>query len=277
MQMTSLRFLKDRLRAGGSDTADFELKILLEDVVGLSGGALYESEIPLSPEIEQKLIGIIDRRLQGEPLGRILGYRDFWKNRFYLSPDTLEPRPDTEILIETALSGPPARRILDLGTGSGCILVTLLEEWPAAFGVGVDKASGACEVAQENAKKIGVAERVTFLCGDWLSPVEGRFDLIVSNPPYIPSADIPNLDENVRNFDPILALDGGKEGLDPYKYLLPRLKNFLEPHGRVLFEIGQGQGEDILRLVKACGANLSRVVPDLRGIPRVVEISYGDN
>lgn len=275
--MTFVRFLKDRLRAGGIDTADLELKILLEDIAGISGAALYDSAQSLPADIEQKLIQIVDRRLQGEPLGRILGYRDFWKNRFYLSPDTLEPRPDTETLIEAALSGPPPRRILDLGTGSGCILLTLLDEWPLACGVGVDKASGACLTAQNNANKIGVAERVTFLCGDWLSPVEGRFDLIVSNPPYIPSADIPNLDENVRNFDPILALDGGEEGLDPYKYLLPRLKNFLEPDGRVLFEIGQGQGEDLLRLVKACGANLSRVVPDLRGIPRVVEISYGDN
>lgn len=275
--MTFLLSLKNRLRSAGIDTADFELKILLEDVAGLSGAALYESDVPLSLDIQQRLREIVERRLQGEPLGRILGYREFWKNRFYLSPDTLEPRPDTEILVETALAGPPPLRILDLGTGSGCILLSLLGEWPAAFGVGVDKALGACEAAQRNAEKIGVAERATFLCGDWLSPVEGRFDLIVSNPPYIPSADIPNLDQNVKNFDPILALDGGEDGLDPYKYLLPRLKNFLEPKGRVLFEMGQGQGDDLLRLVKVYGANLSRIVPDLRGISRVVEISYGDN
>lgn len=275
--MTFLFSLRNRLRAGGIDTADFELKILLEDVASLSGAALYESDLSLSSDVQETLTQIVERRLKGEPLGRILGYREFWKNRFYLSPETLEPRPDTEILVETALAGPPPRRILDLGTGSGCILLSLLGEWPAAFGVAVDKVSGACETAQRNAEKIGVADRATFLCGEWLSPVEGRFDLIVSNPPYIRSADIPNLDESVKNFDPILALDGGEDGLAPYRYLLPRLKNFLEQEGRVLFEIGQGQEEDLSRLVKLCGANLSRVVPDFSRISRVVEISYGDN
>ena len=269
-----------RLAQAGIDTADLETRILMEDVAGFSKpDILFHKNDTLSPEISAKIQAILDRRVAGESLGRILGYRDFWTSRFYLSPDTLEPRPDTETLIETALEGPPPRRILDLGTGTGCILLSLLQEFPNAVGVGVDLAEGACVTARANAARLGLSERVTIVQGSWCDPLpeDSRFDLIVSNPPYIPSAEIRNLQVEVKNHDPILALDGGKDGLDPYKILLSNLKKYLETNGIVLLEFGIGQVDDLTRIVADSGATLSRVVPDLGGVPRVLKITYGDN
>ncbi len=274
--------IKTRLAQAGIETADLEARILMEDVAGLSKSEiLFRKNAPLSPEVAATIQGILDRRIAGESLGRILGYRDFWTSRFYLSPDTLEPRPDTETVIETALdlTGPPPRRILDLGTGTGCILLSLLQEFPDAVGVGVDLSEGACVTARANAARLGLSERVTILQGSWCDPLppDSRFDLIVSNPPYIPSAEIRNLQVEVKNHDPILALDGGKDGLDPYKFLLSNLKKYLETNGIVLFEFGIGQGDDLARIVAESGATLIRVVPDLGGVPRVLKITYGDN
>jgi release factor glutamine methyltransferase len=230
-------------------------------------------------EISQKILSIINRRIKGESLGRILGYRDFWKSRFYLSPETLEPRPDTETLIETALDGEPPRRILDLGTGTGCILLSLLQEFPNATGIGVDISDGACATARGNAERLGLSHRAQFLTGSWIDPLpsDSQFDLIVSNPPYIPSAEIRNLQKEVQNHDPILSLDGGTDGLLPYKYLCSNLKKYLETDGVVLFEFGAGQGNDIIRIVKDAGATLIRVVSDLGGHQRVIKFTYGDN
>lgn len=274
------RAIKTRLSDAGIETADLEARILLEDIAGIGkADFMFRRDETLPADVTQKITGIIERRINGEPLGRILGYRDFWKSRFYLSPDTLEPRPDTEILIETALEGNPPKRILDLGTGTGCILLSLLQEFPEATGVGIDLAKGACEAASANAHRLGLDHRSTFLNGSWLEPLpqESRFDLIVSNPPYIPSSEIRNLQVEVKNHDPILALDGGIDGLDPYKFLLPNLKKYLEPDGIVLLEFGIGQVPDLTRIVEDSGATLIRVVPDLGGHPRVLKIAYGDN
>lgn len=248
------------LLAAGIDTAVFETQIIIEDV------------------LPENIDSVVARRIAGEPLWRILGYRDFWKNRFYMSQDTLEPRPDTETLIESVLKfGNAPKRILDLGTGTGCILLSLLDEYPDATGVGVDLSLGALQTAQKNADRLELGHRVSFIQSNWLDSVDGVFDLIVSNPPYIPSAVILDLDENVKNFDPILALDGGNDGLAPYKKVLPNLKKHLVRGGRVLFEIGMGQVDDLRRLAESNDANLIRVITDLNGIERVVEIAYGDN
>ncbi len=311
--------IKSQLSNAGIDTAELEARILLEDVAGVARHDMLTKDIvflssssqhphpdlpplrgkeikssPLRgedlgvgdntifipPDITQRIQTIIDRRVGGESLGRILGYRDFWKSRFYLSPDTLEPRPDTETLIEAALEcDTPPKRILDLGTGTGCILLSLLQEFPDAIGVGVDIAEGACIAARDNAQRLGLQNRVTFLNGSWFEPLpnESKFDLIVSNPPYIPSAEIRNLQNEVKNHDPILALDGGEDVLLPYKFLLPNFKNYLEQDGNVLLEFGAGQSPDIIRIVEDAGATLIRVIPDLGGHPRVVKIAFGDN
>ncbi len=273
--------IKSQLSAAGIDTAELEARILLEDVAGIPKSEfLFQKNKDLSPDITQKIQIIIDRRVGGESLGRVLGYRDFWNSRFYLSADTLEPRPDTETLIEAALEcESPPKRILDLGTGTGCILLSLLQEYPDAIGVGVDIAGGACVTARENAQRLGLQNRVTFLNGSWFEPLanESQFDLIVSNPPYIPSVEIRNLQNEVKNHDPILALDGGEDGLLPYKFLLPKFKNYLEQGGTVLLEFGAGQVDDIVRIVEDAGATLIRTIHDLGGHPRVVKIAFGDN
>ncbi len=262
-----------KLQSANIDTAAYDAKIILEDV---------------APE---HIAEVVARRVAGEPLWRILGYRDFWKHRFYLSPETLEPRPDTETLIETVLSSFPSpltptlsherrggpKRILDIGTGTGCILLSLLHEYPDATGVGVDIQDGALQAARGNAERIGLTNRATFIKSNWCDSVDGVFDVIVSNPPYIPSRDIANLESNVKNFDPILALDGGNDGLTPYKKLLPDCKKHLARGGRLFFEIGVGQVDDITRLVEENSATLIRGVRDLNGLERVLEIGYGDN
>ena len=277
--------IKSQLASAGIETADLEARILLEDIAGISkSDFLFQRDHDLPEPISKQISDMIDRRVQGESLGRILGYRDFWKSRFYLSADTLEPRPDTETLIEEVLrDGQRPKRILDLGTGTGCILLSLLQEFPDATGVAVDKAYGACVAAEDNAKRLGLEDRTTILNGSWFDPLlqippkDSKFDLIVSNPPYIPSSEIRNLQAEVKNHDPILALDGGNDGLDPYKFLCSNLKRYLEPHGIVVLEFGVGQAFDITRIVEEAGATLIRVTNDLGGVPRVIKFTYGDN
>lgn len=272
--------IKSKLEAGGIESASLEARIILEDVAGIQSAERVNGNFQISPEIIFKINNIISRRIAGEPLGRILGYRDFWKSRFYLSPDTLEPRPDTETLVEEVLRSVSApKRILDLGTGTGCILLSLLQEYPETKGVGVDLSAGAVQAATENAARLGLENRVTFYQGDWFDalPDDSKFDVIVSNPPYIPSAEIRNLQKEVQNHDPILALDGGNDGLNPYKKLCPNLKKYLETDGFVFFEFGVGQGGNLTRLVESYGATLIRVVRDLGGHERVIKFSFGDN
>lgn len=269
-----LRQTRKRFQDAGLATPELDAKFLLEDILGVR-----DPEILLDGTQLDQAESAILRRLNGEPVSRIAGFREFWGRRFYLSPATLDPRPDTETLIEAVLSHPwkQSPRILDLGTGSGCILLTLLHEIPGSTGVGVDISPAAVETAMRNAREQNLSSRADFICSSWTDSLSGTFDLIVSNPPYIPSATILDLHPEVQNHDPILALDGGKDGLAPYKILLPALKKFLEPGGLVFFEIGIGQAADITGLVRDSNATLSRTYRDLGGIERVLEIQYGDN
>lgn len=250
------------LKSANIDRAAMEARLLLEEFQGR----------------DEALAIALNRRISGEPLSRILGHQEFWSLRFDLSPDTLDPRQDTETLVEAALerfTGNPPKRILDIGTGTGCILISLLHEWPETLGVGTDLSAGAIEMARKNAVRNGVAGRAEFLQTSWAQNITGKFDLILSNPPYIPSEVIPNLATSVKEFDPILALDGGADGLDAYRAILTEMKNLLSPGGYALFEIGFDQATSMPRLVEEYGATLSRLVPDLTGIPRVVECQMG--
>lgn len=267
--------IKQKLKAAGIENPELEARIFLKEYSGASDADILTGNIPSFDET--KLEDAITRRLAGEPVGRIIGYREFWGRKFYLSPATLEPRPDTETLIEAVLEDKlKPKRILDLGTGTGCILLTLLHEIPESVGVGVDLSLEACETARGNAEKQGIENRVSFINGSWADSFKGQFDLIVSNPPYIPSETVENLDRNVRDFDPRLALDGGKDGVDPYRNLLRTLKNLLAPGGRIFFEIGIHQVPDLQRLIDNNDATLERIYKDLGGIERVLKISYGD-
>ena len=268
--------LKSRLKEAGIENPGLEARILLREFTNVSDADILTGNIP---DFDQtKLSQAVERRVSGEPMGRILGYREFWGRKFTLSPATLEPRPDTETLIEAVLeSGVQPKSILDLGTGTGCILLTLLHEFSEAQGLAVDLSFEACQTAHENAKAQGIENRVLILNGNWTEAFTGKFDLIVSNPPYIPEADLENLDRNVLDHDPKLALDGGESGIEPYKNLLRTLKNLLAPGGLIFFEIGINQVPELTRLIDTSGATLHGVCRDLGGIERVLKISYGDN
>jgi len=218
-----------------------------------------------------------ERRLVGEPVARILGAWEFWGLPFALGPETLVPRPDTESVVETALRLLPERplRLIDLGTGSGCILVALLHERPGALGTGLDRSAAALAVARRNAAANGVADRAAFLCGSWLDALKGPFDLIVSNPPYIAAPVIETLEPEVRGHDPRAALDGGADGLDAYRAILAdvaRRPGLLSAHGALVLEIGYDQGNALTRLAQEAGFEVIGVGRDLAGHDRVVTL-----
>lgn len=245
------------------------------------------SDIAAFPEkfIEQdplaKLEADIQARMSGKPLSRIYGVKEFWGLEFIVSEDVLDPRPDTETIVDIAvrkLGRKCAQRIIDLGTGSGCLIISLLKEFPDSHGWAVDKSEEALDIARQNAHKHGVTERLTFVQSDWWNEIgeNESFDLVVSNPPYIRASVIPELNAEVKNFDPILALDGGEDGLQAYKIIFSKLFSHLKKGGLGLFEIGFDQADEVMRLGMETGLDVKTVHPDLAGQPRVVEISSGD-
>ncbi|MEH3118017.1 MAG: peptide chain release factor N(5)-glutamine methyltransferase [Methylorubrum populi] len=239
---------------------------------------LYGRE-PLGEAGAEALGRAAARRLAGEPVARILGAWEFWGLPFALSPETLVPRPDTESVVEAALRLFPESgrtlRLIDLGTGSGCILVALLHERARAIGIGLDRAEGALAVARRNADANGVGERAAFLRGSWLDALAGPFDLIVSNPPYIAAPVVATLDAEVRLHDPRAALDGGADGLDAYRAILfeiVRRPSLLSPQGALVLEIGYDQGEALTTLAGEMGFTDLCVGRDLAGNDRVVTL-----
>ena len=224
---------------------------------------------------QQRLDQLGARRLAGEPVARILGEKEFWGLAFQLNSATLVPRPETEALVELGiaeLSSHDAPRLLDLGTGSGCIPIALLVELPAAIAIAVDLDPQAIAAAGINARRHRVADRLTLRQGSWFSPIERgeMFDLVVSNPPYIESADILELDREVRDHDPILALDGGADGLDAYRVIVREAPSVLVSGGMLAVEIGSRQGRAVLELMERRGFSEVAVARDLSGLDRVV-------
>jgi release factor glutamine methyltransferase len=216
---------------------------------------------------------MVERRLRREPVSRILGRKGFWKILLTVTPDVLSPRPDTETLLDVVLKAKTEREAFtacDLGTGSGAILLALLAERPAAKGVGTDVSSEALAVARENAANLDLNGRATFIRTDWAAGfADASFDVVLSNPPYIPTGDIPGLDPEVRDHDPHLALDGGADGLDAYRALAPEIARILKPGGLYAVEIGWDQGEAVSALFTAAGLE-AKVVKDLADRDRVV-------
>lgn len=266
------RRLAARFRAAGLEMPLLDARLLVEGAVGLRDPA---GDLPLSRAAVDALADYARRRLAGEPVWRILGEREFWGLTFKLSPATLEPRPDTETIVEAALDQLRERRaealsILDLGTGTGCLLVALLSELPAAHGLGVDVSEEACRIADGNARANGVGPRARFRQGDWANGIEERFDLIVSNPPYIPAGEIALLAREVREHDPLRALDGGADGLDPYRVFACDLPHLLKPGGIAIFEIGAGQAQDVAALMRERGFRFCGSRKDLGGHERAL-------
>ncbi len=216
----------------------------------------------------------LGRMAKGEPLSRILGRREFWGLEFILSADTLDPRPETETVVEAVLRRVPDRRaplrFLDLGTGTGCILLALLAEFPAATGFGIDISAGAATTARRNAAALGFAERAHFLVGDWGTAVSAKFDVIVSNPPYVAGAALADLPREVALYDPCLALDGGVGGLSAYRSLLVDLLRLLEPRALFACEVGLGQAPAVAAMLQANGLAIEECERDFAGAARCV-------
>lgn len=273
------RSLAARLRSAGIDEPELDARALLGSVVGLDlAGLIAQAERPLTLAQTAQLGQYAGRRLAGEPVARILGIREFWGLPLQLSEATLVPRPDTETVVELALeifrtqavSGRNLR-IADIGVGSGAILLALLHERPDAFGVGTDVSPAALGTARDNARALGLASRSTFVACSYAAALAGPFDLIVSNPPYIPTGDIAGLSVEVRDYDPRLALDGGNDGYDAYRTLIPQAAQLLAPGGTLVVEAGQGQADIIETLMAASELSPDRPPrADLAGILRAV-------
>ena len=263
------------LKAARIDSPAIDARLLLEAASGASRlEILTDPHRPLTPDQQTTLTGYLERRLRREPVSRILGRKGFWKIMLNVTPDVLSPRPDTETILDVAmLAFEPAQafNVIDLGTGSGAILLAVLSERPGARGVGTDISSEALAVARENAANLDLDGRATFLRTEWAAGFgDTSFDLVVSNPPYIPSGDIPGLDPEVRDHDPLLALDGGPDGLQAYRDLAPEIARILKPGGIFAVEIGWDQGPQVKALFEAAGLADVKMVRDLGDRHRVV-------
>ena len=277
--------LKKTLSDSGVDSPDLDARIIIEQRANYElSDIICNPDAPVLSEIKKNILSDLTERLSGKPISRIYGHAEFWGLPFRINEHTLDPRPDTELIIELALKRFDQNcdlRILDLGLGSGCILISLLKEFPNAVGYGVDVSLEACKTSYENAKFNGCEDRIHISCGSWADALKAqnnrqKFDLIVSNPPYIANQVIPTLSQEVQNHDPILSLDGGDDGLDAYKIIFSQIRDLFLPGGIGLFEIGYDQSEDVSRLSKTAGFVLRSVHHDYARNPRVVEISCGD-
>ncbi len=274
-----------QLQKSGIDSADLDARIIINERTALDlSDIITKPDAMISDNCLSKIQNDINYRVAGKPLSRIYGVQEFWGLPFKISKYTLDPRSDTELIIDITVKRIPKDapiKILDLGTGSGCILISLLSEFPNAVGYGIDSSIEALKIAKENAILNNCEERISFICCSWFEAFKHNdrdfnFDLIVSNPPYIKNQEIPVLDIEVREYDPILSLNGGDDGLQAYKDIFPKLNKFLDHGGFALFEIGYDQEEDVMRLAEDAGFALRSVHHDLAGNPRVVDIYSGD-
>jgi len=268
-----------RLAAAGIEGALLDARLLVADV---AAGGMTEvmgyPERPLGGAAQRRLRRMVERRRRREPVARILGHREFWSLNFKTGRDALIPRPDSETLVEAALNWAGDRerpyRVLDLGTGTGCLVLAVLSELPRATGLGLDISDNALAVARENARalegRLGLRGRVRFLNSDWGAGVEGRFDLVLANPPYIPDGDIAVLEPEVALYEPGLALRGGVDGLDCYRRLVPRLNGLVAEGGAVFLETGAGQAGPVAGFLRENGFQSIEIKEDLAGIPRCV-------
>lgn len=274
---------RTRLRAADLDTPDIDARLLVEWATGKTRLDLISApEQLVDAAAIATLSDALDRRAKGEPVHRIMGVREFFGLPFRLSPETLEPRPDTEALVELVI---PALEVLaeqegtlellDMGTGTGAIIVSLLHRFECARGIGLDMAEGALAMARINAIANGVGDRFAALKSDWFQNVSGRFDLIVSNPPYIPHDDIAGLSREVREHDPLAALDGGADGLNFYRALAQKAADHLYRDGMVAVEIGAGQFQDVEALFESAGFSLAGHASDLGGHRRAMLFALG--
>jgi release factor glutamine methyltransferase len=265
---------RDALIAAGVEQPVFDARLLLEAGAGVSRlDIVTDPRRELTAEQVAGVEALVARRVNREPVSHILGRKAFWTLDLDVTPDVLTPRPETEFLVEFALQVlPPAAptRVLDLGIGSGAILLSVFADRPLASGIGVDLSEAALAVTRGNAEKLKLDNRLTLIAGNWFTDLEERFDLVLSNPPYIPSAEIDALAPEVSRYEPRLALDGGPDGLDAYRAIVGRLPGLLKPGAAFAFEVGQGQADAVQTLAAEAGFLRLEQRRDLAGIPRVV-------
>lgn len=275
-----LREMERQFAAAGSDSPSLDARLLTAHVTGLTrAGLISQHGRVLDAATSQALTAVTARRVAREPVSRIIGQRGFWSLGLMVTPATLDPRPDTETVVEVVLAAVSDRRqplrILDLGTGTGCLLLSLLSEMPEATGIGLDISAEAAAVAEANAKLNQLDARACFAVGSWAAPAEwadGRWDIIVSNPPYLSAADMAALEPEVR-YDPPTALASGEDGLDDYRLLAPLMHRLVVPGGLIALEVGIGQSEAVAALLRAAGFAEPWFRNDLSGITRVVAAS----
>ncbi|MDF1722777.1 MAG: peptide chain release factor N(5)-glutamine methyltransferase [Minwuia sp.] len=270
-----------RLRHGGIPTARLDARVLLGHAMNVAPASLLPGSMRAVARPEARAFqSLIARRLLRAPVSHLTGSREFFGRLFRVTPDVLDPRADSECVVEMALSFlSPDRpvKILDLGTGSGCLILTLLAERPMAMGTGVDISEAALHVARDNARTLGLANRVMFQTGHWLDGIAASFDLIISNPPYITEADMAGLQPEVRDHEPRLALVGGTDGLDAYRQICPHVGPRLLPNGVVVFEFGQDQGEAVRTIARQSGLETIHAVRDLGDIERGITLKSTDS
>ncbi len=262
-----------RLADAGIPAARREARLLVAAASGVAPEAiLAHPERAIDAATATRAAALVDRRAAREPLAKIVGRREFWTLSLLTTADTLDPRPESEIVVEAALAATAhatgGLRVLDLGTGTGCLLLAVLAERPAAVGIGVDISPAAIRVAAENARRHRLDSRARFVVADWGRGLAGRFDLVLANPPYVAEDEFPALDPEVTRYEPRMALDGGPDGLDAYRALLPGMRNLLAPGGRLLLEIGAGQARAVARLLAANGLVRVAACADLAGRTR---------
>ncbi|PWR22391.1 peptide chain release factor N(5)-glutamine methyltransferase [Zavarzinia compransoris] len=265
-----------QLRMAGVEGPRRDAELIAGHALGLDRAALIaHGDDPVTDEAAARIAAMAADRAARRPMAQVLGTREFWSMRFKVTAATLDPRPDTETLVEAVLAVVGLRlwkplRILDLGTGTGCILAALLRECPAATGIGIDRSPAAVAVAAENMAALGLGGRATIVEGDWAAGIDERFDVVVSNPPYIPEADMQRLAPEVRLFEPRGALTPGGDGLGAYREILAQVPRVAAPGAIVAFEVGIGQADIVAAMMEACGLGPVTRKADLGGIPRVV-------
>ena len=263
------------LKEAGVGEARLDARLLVAHATENETATIFGfPERPIENQQVLLLEASLRRRIAREPMAYILKTREFWSLPFIVSSDTLVPRPDSETLIEAVLEHIPETRrnlsILDLGTGSGCLLLSLLSKFSNAIGIGVDASEAALDIAKQNAAALGLEERATFVVSDWTEKVEDQFDIVIANPPYIPSSDIPNLEADVAQYEPLAALDGGANGLDSYRKILRQLPKVLTDDASIFLESGAGQASAVSEMVREIGFQHIETKKDLAGIERCV-------
>lgn len=277
--MTTIRALLSEanrcLAAAGVPSAIRDARLLMEFACGVPiATQIGNANGEVDPAAAERFCDLVDRRARREPMAQILGRREFWSLEFKVTRHTLDPRPDSETLVQVVLDRLQDRaahlNILDFGTGTGCLLLSLLHELPNAVGVGIDISTDALEVAVENARNLGLSGRAEFRLQSWEDGTQGQFQVVISNPPYVPSGVIPTLQPEVARFEPRLALDGGADGLDAYRRLLPVSERLLSAGGLAAFEVGIQQADSVAAIGASCGLQHLATAPDLGGVPRIV-------